>query len=230
MTSVAVVMAGGNIHGRLLIEKLLEMHVEPRVIINEHHTERSKRLETFLKNDFYSPASLQDLDLNVQNVKDFASDEALSILREISPSYIINGGCGIFRENLLSIATCINVHPGMLPYFRGLDPVLWSLYYQKPIGATVHKISSGIDEGDIYLSKQLPWQGVGSVLELRLQCMSWGAELLGEFLKNPSDYTPRAQNESQARYFTKFPDENLRTVEENLKSYIPANGGNIFGL
>ena len=230
MTSIAIVMAGKNIHGRLLIKKLLEMNIKPEVIINEHNTDRSKRLEGFLKNDFDNPVSLEDLDLNVQNVDGYASEKALSILRKISPSYIINGGCGIFGENLLGIATCINVHPGMLPYFRGLDPVLWSLYHKKPIGATVHKISSGIDEGQIYISRQLPWQNAKSILDLRLQCMSWGADLLCDFLKKPADYTPKMQDESDAQYFSKFPEENVRRAEENLKSYLPFNGGNAFGI
>lgn len=228
MTSIAIVMAGENIHGRLLIEKLIGVNIKPEVIINEHNTDRSKRLEGFLKNDFYNPASLQDQDLNVQNVDGYASQEALSILREISPSYIINGGCGIFGKSLLGIATCINVHPGILPYFRGLDPVLWSLYHKKPVGATVHKISPGIDEGHIYISRQLPWQSAGSTLELRLQCMSLGAHLLCEFLKKPADYAPKMQDESEAQYFSKFPEENVRRAEGNLKSYLPFNGGNAF--
>ena len=69
--------------------------------------------------------------------------------------FLINGGCGIFDKTLLSAATPLNVHPGILPNYRGLDPVLWSLYNKDTLGATLHLMNCEIDKGDILISKYL---------------------------------------------------------------------------
>lgn len=228
MTRTALLMAGENIHGRLLLEKLIKRNLEPDIVINETNTERSKRLRTFLQNDVYCPPELHDFKLNVQHVNRFDSQDTVDILNKLNPSYIINGGCGIFRQNLLNITTILNVHPGLLPNFRGLDPVLWSLYYRQPVGATVHKISAGIDEGPIYIVKEIPWTYAKSLIELRIHCISWGADLLCDFLQDPKNYPEKAQEPNSGKYFSNFPEENIGLAEENLKFYIEYKGGNAF--
>ena len=42
-----------------------------------------------------------------------------------------------------------NLHPGYLPWGRGYYPVFWALWEQTPAGATLHEITTGIDEGPI---------------------------------------------------------------------------------
>ena len=41
----------------------------------------------------------------------------------------------------------LNFHPGLLPIIRGLDSILWSIYYDQNIGVTAHLISEKIDSG-----------------------------------------------------------------------------------
>lgn len=48
----------------------------------------------------------------------------------------------------------INIHPSMLPYGRGADPCIWSLYDDLPLGITIHWMDKGIDTGNILF--QLP--------------------------------------------------------------------------
>ena len=42
-----------------------------------------------------------------------------------------------------------NIHPGYLPYGRGMYPIFWALWEQTPAGATLHEIDAGIDTGPI---------------------------------------------------------------------------------
>lgn len=228
MKNFVVLMAGENIHGRLLLEKLCIWNLKPALVINETNTDRANRLRTFLKNDFYNPLKFDEMDLEIKNVDSYNSKETLALLHDLQPEYIINGGCGIFGESLLNIATVINVHPGILPYFRGLDPVIWSLYFCEPVGATVHKMSKGIDEGPIYLAKQLSWSFAKDITDLRIQCISWGGELLCDFLSQPEKYPEKAQEVERGQYFSNFPPEKLNVAQENLKFYENFQGGNKF--
>lgn len=219
-------MAGGNIHGRMLVEALVRAECAPQVVINEAGTARAVRLDGFLANDFDNPPPLASLGVEVVEVPAFDSAETFALIRSLAPRFLVNGGCGIFRRPLLDAATPLNAHPGVLPNFRGLDPVLWSVLLRRPVGATIHVMSEGIDEGPILLGRSLPWKGASSLLELRLQCMRWGAALLAEFLADPAAFPPRAQFLTDGEYFGAFPEELLGEAEKNLAAYRLVDGGN----
>jgi hypothetical protein len=42
-----------------------------------------------------------------------------------------------------------NLHPGYLPYGRGMYPVFWALWEGTPAGATLHELTVGLDAGPI---------------------------------------------------------------------------------
>jgi len=51
----------------------------------------------------------------------------------------------------------INVHPSLLPRYRGPIPVFWTLYHQETVsGLTIHLVDKGADTGDILKQKELP--------------------------------------------------------------------------
>lgn len=49
---------------------------------------------------------------------------------------------------------CINFHPGLLPYNRGMNPDVWPLVEGTPAGVTLHFVDDGIDTGDIVAQKK----------------------------------------------------------------------------
>ena len=50
-------------------------------------------------------------------------------------------------------------HYGLLPRYRGMNVTEWSIYYDDPVGVTVHAVDPGIDTGEILLQETLtvPW-------------------------------------------------------------------------
>lgn len=48
----------------------------------------------------------------------------------------------------------INMHISYLPWNRGFSPNLWSFLEDTPKGVTIHKLSSGLDKGDIMYQKR----------------------------------------------------------------------------
>ncbi|MES2767732.1 MAG: formyltransferase family protein [Bdellovibrionota bacterium] len=73
--------------------------------------------------------------------------------------WILNlwGGMIFKKEDLELAKNTLNVHPSFLPYGRGRDPVVWALKYGHPAGVTLHSISGGIDEGDIYVQQNVSY-------------------------------------------------------------------------
>lgn len=67
-------------------------------------------------------------------------------------------GSEILRPAVLSRAKrSLNIHPSLLPYGRGRDPVVWSIRRGWPAGMTLHQIVEGVDEGPVWYQEEVPY-------------------------------------------------------------------------
>jgi hypothetical protein len=60
----------------------------------------------------------------------------------------------------------INIHPSLLPYGRGSDPVIWSMLNGLPTGMTIHWIDEGVDTGNILFQMHIARKGMETAEEL----------------------------------------------------------------
>jgi methionyl-tRNA formyltransferase len=111
-------------------------------------------------------------------------DAFLSEVERIAPDLVI---CAyyprIFPRRLINIPPlgCINVHPGLLPQYRGTFPTPWCiLNNEKEIGITIHYMDEGIDTGDILLQRCYPIGPDETGHELYRRSMKLCADLLIE--------------------------------------------------
>ena len=213
---VGVVILGPTVFGQILLKMLNQNGIHPDIVLLETGSERARKIKRWLipKND-PDPTIDANGRQNVTIVDDLFSKESRQTLKSRDLDYIINGGAGLFDEHYLSLALkCfLNVHPGLLPDFRGLDPVLWALYEKKPIGVTIHQIDNGIDTGDVLISSQLPKQsGYKSLYELRIECMRYGINQLISFLNSPNSFKPKKQPVGAFPCRGKFPEDRMESV------------------
>ena len=84
--------------------------------------------------------------------------------------YIISYGYGkIFKNDALK-KKIFNLHPSILPYGRGIYPIVWSIYNKNPIGYTIYQINTNrIDEGFIYSQKEIAYDENNTFKELFLK-------------------------------------------------------------
>lgn len=64
--------------------------------------------------------------------------------------YLIPQECIVYMRGNI-----INMHISLLPWNRGSDPNFWSFVEDTPKGVTIHRLTVGLDEGDILLQKEL---------------------------------------------------------------------------
>ncbi len=71
----------------------------------------------------------------------------------LKPDIIALCGASIVKKPLLSIPRMgtLNLHGGLAQRYRGVWTTLWAIYNEEPeyVGATVHYVSEGIDDGSI---------------------------------------------------------------------------------
>lgn len=118
---------------------------------NPQQTENSEEYETTDKLSISYPL----YEKYVQNVN---SKKTESWLKNIGPDLIICSSNGsIIRKNIIVIPRIgiINTHPGILPKYRGMNPIEYTILNGDPIGATTYFIDEGIDTGKILFTTLL---------------------------------------------------------------------------
>jgi methionyl-tRNA formyltransferase len=78
----------------------------------------------------------------------------------------------IFGKRILRVPRlgCINVHAGMLPKYRGINPSFWTLLNQENKSAvTVHYINEQIDDGDIIQQDIFDIKGITCLHDIYLK-------------------------------------------------------------
>jgi len=96
---------------------------------------------------------LEDLDVRVIS----SHQELQNWLNNVKPDTVLSNGCPyILNQSILRQYECINIHPSVLPDLRGIDPVIGSILFQRPLGATCHWMDEGVDTGDIIAQVSIP--------------------------------------------------------------------------
>ena len=136
-------------------------------------------------------------------------------LKLIEPDYIVVASLDyILPVEILQLAriAAINVHPGILPQYRGADPYFWVLANrEEQTGCTVHFMTDRVDAGDILGVKTLPIQENDDERRLKEKLGPLGADLLLDCLTgfDLDKIQPIKQDETLANYYPK-PDKKTR--------------------
>jgi phosphoribosylglycinamide formyltransferase-1 len=89
-----------------------------------------------------------------------AEERLVALLREAEVDYVILAGyMRMIKAPLLEAfpRRIINIHPSLLPAFRGLEAWAQALAAGAPVtGCTVHYVDSGMDTGEIIAQREVP--------------------------------------------------------------------------
>lgn len=133
--------------------------------------------------------------------------EIVDTLKDINPDVICVVAYGkIIPKEILEIPKygCVNVHPSLLPQYRGSAPIQWAILNgDKETGVTTMYLDEGMDSGDIILQTKTLIDKDETSGELWDRLSKIGAELLVETLEKIENKTaPRIK---QPKEFTLAP-------------------------
>lgn len=174
-------------------------------------------------------------------VREFGKGEHGQVSAEVmacEPDAIIVAAFGhILREPLLSGPRygCINVHASLLPRWRGVSPVQYSILHGDTwSGVTIMRMDPGVDTGPILGLRAVPIAPEDTAGELLDRLAGQGADLLLEVLRAlPSgQVVPEAQDDSGAVYAPKLTralsairwDRDVVTVHNQVRALQPWPG------
>jgi natural product biosynthesis luciferase-like monooxygenase protein len=108
------------------------------------------------------------------------------------------------RALALPARGAVNFHDGPLPHYAGLNTPVWALIHgEAEHGITWHRITGGVDEGDVLLQRRFPIQPGETALSLNTRCFEAGLESFGELVDRlaAGDVRGAPQDLRLRRYF-----------------------------
>jgi methionyl-tRNA formyltransferase len=126
--------------------------------------------------------------LQAENVND---GEALERIRAAAPEALLVCAFGqLIREPLLSLPEILNVHPSLLPRWRGAAPIERAIMARDPrTGVCIIRLTAGLDSGPVALRAETPLGPDEDYGALAPKLAALGGDLLVEALDLLGDGT-----------------------------------------
>lgn len=128
------------------------------------------------------------------------------------------------EQKYLEKSTFINLHGSYLPYGKGPHPHIWGWIKNDPFGVTIHRMSAGMDEGDIIFQRKLNLDPNENTISTTLDALvTQAAELFIEkwpLLRN-GNYTLTPQTSKGSSHFRKDSVLIQDIIDQHRHSPIP---------
>jgi methionyl-tRNA formyltransferase len=98
---------------------------------------------------------------------------------------MIGINCGfsyIIPRDILSLVPTLNIHPAALPFNRGCHHSFWGIIDATKLGATLHWMTEGLDEGPIIAQKTFSDDGYSSAEKIQEESNLMCLQLLSEYI------------------------------------------------
>lgn len=114
------------------------------------------------------------------------SERTVAWLRELKPDFLLSFH---FNQKMLQSVidipnrAALNFHPSYLPAWRGVDPVLFALQESASLqGASVHRVTAEIDEGDVLMRERLGNEHVAGLIKTNEALFTLGGRMAAEVI------------------------------------------------
>lgn len=166
-------------------------------------------------------ATARELGLELHQTADVNSAESIEAIRDARPEAIPVCAFGqLIREPLLSGFVMLNVHPSLVPRWRGAAPIERALMAgDERTGVTIMRVTAGLDSGPIALAEEVPISLGDDYESLSAKLAAAGGELLVQALDSLSagELEFAEQDEALATYA-----EKVTADERHLSPSAPA--------
>jgi len=139
--------------------------------------------------------------LETKNIND---DQGKEFLSGLNPEVILLAN---FNQKLSSTIielpklACLNIHPSLLPRFKGVDPVFAALNAEESkLGVSLHHVAPEFDTGDLMAQATIPAEKNHSAFYHQVKLFKLGAELAADNIKDMPDKINKQPQQGDGGY------------------------------
>jgi methionyl-tRNA formyltransferase len=210
-----VVFLGTSEYAVVVLERLAESEFRPALVVAppDRPQGRGRRLAP-------PPAATaaRELGLNLLQTESVNDPLAIERVRAAAPDVGLVCAFGqLIREPLLSDPELLNVHPSLLPRWRGAAPIERAIMAgDAETGVTIMRVTEGLDSGPIALQERVPISDRDDFGSLAQRLAELGAELAVRALELRRDGALELteQDDSAATYADKVAPSERRLDPE----------------
>jgi methionyl-tRNA formyltransferase len=155
-----------------------------------------------------------ELEIDLLQAASVNEESALERIRAAEPEALLVCAFGqLIREPLLSLTEILNVHPSLLPRWRGAAPIERAIMARDPkTGVCVMRLTAGLDSGPVALRAEVELGEDEDYGALAPKLADLGGDLLVEALDLLADGTLEftEQDEADVTYAEKISPEDRR--------------------
>ncbi len=123
----------------------------------------------------------------IMDTKDINDNESFAFVQQQQADYLVAAHFNqLVKPQILGMSglRCINIHPSLLPAYKGVDPVFYALSnHEKIVGVTLHKMAESFDTGEILLQAEKTLSPVETCLfSINCELFAKGAELVTKWI------------------------------------------------
>lgn len=151
-----------------------------------------------------------ELGLETYQPESVNADAAIARIDAVEPEALVVCAFGaLIREPLLSRHTILNVHPSLLPRWRGAAPIERAILAgDAETGVSIIRLTAGLDSGPICLQQRIPIEPDDDYGTLAARLEELGGDLLVRALDGQPTYVD--QDEAGVTYAEKLTAEDRR--------------------
>jgi methionyl-tRNA formyltransferase len=191
----------------------------------------------------------RDLGLELHQTADVNAPESVQAIRAAQPKAIAVCAFGqLIKEPLLSDWPMLNVHPSLIPRWRGAAPIERALMAgDATTGVTIMRVTAGLDAGPVGLVEEVPVSPDDDYESLSAKLANVGGELLVRAFDGleGGSLVFREQDDAEATYADKVSaDERhllpsrtaaeleriVRALTPHVGAYLELEGGDRLGV
>ena len=191
----------------------------------------------------------RDLGIELLQSADVNDEESLEGIRAVEPQAIAVCAFGqLIREPLLSEWPMLNVHPSLLPHWRGAAPIERAIMAgEERTGVSVMRVTAGLDSGPVALREEVAIGADEDFEALSAKLAALGGDLLVQALDLLAEGRLELsdQDDGQATYAEKIVAEErrldpsrpaaelarvVRALTPHVGAYLEADGGERLGV
>ncbi|HJZ36676.1 MAG TPA: methionyl-tRNA formyltransferase [Solirubrobacterales bacterium] len=190
-----------------------------------------------------------ELEIDLLQAASVNEEGALERIRAAEPEALLVCAFGqLIREPLLSLTEILNVHPSLLPRWRGAAPIERAIMARDPkTGVCVMRLTAGLDSGPVALRGEVDLGDEEDYGTLAPKLADLGGDLLVEALDLLADGTLEftEQDEADVTYAEKISPEDrrldltqsaedlaakVRALTPHIGAYLELEGGERLGV